>query len=76
MTKLETFRLVQHIPVGVINIAFAYVSPVAALLFGAAFLVYEVTQGSNPHKDIRGYCWGLGIGGAVWFALSVMEVIP
>jgi len=76
MTKLETFRLFQHIPVGVINIAFAYVSPVAALLFGAAFLVYEVTQGSKPHKDIRGYCWGLGIGGAVWFAISVMEVIP
>ena len=72
MTKLETFRLVQHIPVGVVNVAVAYVSPMIALLFGAAFLVYEVTQGSNPHKDIRGYCWGLGIGGIAWLIGSVL----
>ncbi len=72
MTKLETFRLVQHVPVGAFNIAIAYVSPLAALLFGAAFLVYEVTQGSQPHKDIRGYCWGLGIGGAVWLIKEVV----
>ena len=72
MTKLESFRLFQHIPVGVVNVAVAYVSPVTALLFGAAFLVYEVTQGSNPHKDIRGYCWGLGIGGIAWLIGSVL----
>ena len=72
MTKLDTFRIFQHIPVGVINIAFAYISPMAALLFGAAFLVYEVIQGSYPHKDIRGYCWGLGIGGTAWLVKEVI----
>jgi len=72
MDLKDSFRLFQHIPVGVINIAFAYVSPVVAVLFGGAFLVYEVTQGSNPHKDIRGYCWGLGIGGAAWLLKEVI----
>ena len=73
MTKLDTFRLFQHIPVGVVNVAVAYVSPMIALLFGAAFLVYEVIQGGLPHKDIKGYCWGLGIGGVAWLIWEVIS---
>lgn len=63
-------RLLQHVPVGAANVAIVHVSPVAALLLGAAFLTYEVTQGNSPHIDIRGYCWGLAIGGLGWLLLS------
>ena len=72
MTKSDTFRLIQHVPVGAVNIAFAYVSPVTALLFGVAFLVYEVTQGGDPHRDIRGYCWGLALGGTAWILMNIL----
>ena len=60
-----TFRLLQHVPVGLVNVAVTAVSPVAAVLLGVTFLTYEVTQGNEPHRDIKGYCWGLAIGGMI-----------
>ena len=72
LSNSDLFRLLQHVPVGIANIAIAYTSPVAALLLGAAFLTYEVTQGHNPHVDIRGYCWGLAIAGLGWLLLTTI----
>ena len=66
LTASAWLRLLQHVPVGVANVAIAYKSPSAALILGAAFITYEVTQGNSPHVDLRGYCWGLALAGLSW----------
>jgi len=48
-----------HFPCGVVNAALFVVNPYLALLFGAGFLVYELSQGGKPWKDIQGWLWGL-----------------
>lgn len=72
MNLLDWYRLLQHVPVGVANVAIVLVSPVTAILLGVTFLAYEVTQGSTPHKDIRGYCWGLALAGLIWLLLDTV----
>ncbi|MBA7627925.1 hypothetical protein ES703_35394 [subsurface metagenome] len=54
--------LLVHIPVGLANVAFAWFSPAVAVIFGGGFLAYEVTQGSKPHLDIKGWLWGIALG--------------
>lgn len=65
------FRLWLHVPVGLLNVVIATVTPMVALIFGAGFLIYEVTQGGEPHKDIRGWLVGVGIGGIVWLIAHI-----
>lgn len=69
----DFYRVLAHIPVGLLNVAFLWVNPMLGLVFGAGFLVYEVTQGKEPHKDIRGWAWGVGIGGAVWLITVIVS---
>jgi len=69
-------RLLIHIPVGIITGAFTWLNPAAGLLFGAGFIAYEVTQGGDPHRDIKGWLWGLGVAGAWWFFFAVIGSAP
>lgn len=62
MNKREIIGLLIHIPPGVANVAMAWFSPMSALIFGAGFLAYEITQGSDPHLDIKGWLWGIAFG--------------
>lgn len=64
-----------HVPVGLFNVALIWASIPLGLLFGAGFVVYEVTQGNEPYIDIKSWLWGLGIGGGVWFVLKLAGVI-
>lgn len=86
MTSWRDFqRVLIHIPVGLLNVALVACAaqcgdPVAgsgmialAVLFGLTFLVYEVTQGGKPHKDVKGYAWGLGIGGVAWLIAIIVS---
>lgn len=53
--------LMVHIPVGMANVAIAWFSPAVAVIFGGGFLAYEITQGSQPHLDIKGWLWGIAL---------------
>lgn len=68
----DWFRLLSHVPVGGVNVAIFLANPLLGALFGAGFLVYEVTQGHQPHKDIKGYLYGIGIGGIVWLIIQLL----
>ena len=50
-------RILTHIPHGVL-VALSGKS----LEWTAAFLVYEVTQDDEAHKDIESFLWGMAIG--------------
>ena len=69
----DWFRLLSHVPVGWVNVALFLANPLLGVLFGAGFLSYEITQGSQPHKDIKGWLWGLGIGGAAWLIAIIVS---
>jgi len=83
LNKRSLIGLLIHIPVGLVNgymFAFPYMhgleytAPcfiVLGVVFGYTFLRYEETQGSKPHLDIKGYCWGLVIffGGLIIYFL-------
>lgn len=68
-------RLLIHIPVGLLNVAFILVSVPAAIIFAVGFLAYEITQGGEPHRDIKGWLWGVGIAGAIYFILEVAGIL-
>lgn len=72
MSILPDKRSGIHIPIGLINVALYYACPLLGLGFTLSFLAYEKWQGGNPHKDIVGSIWGLGIGGVVWFIISLI----
>jgi len=62
-----------HLPVGMFCVFLAYVHWVLALIFGLGFLSYETIQEwrmkDKGWKDIKGFLWGLGVGGLIWVIL-------
>ena len=72
MSKLFMFTVWLHVPVGILNAAILYFSPPFGVLFGAGFVAYEITQGGKPHLDIKGWLWGLGGAGLVWFIMFML----
>lgn len=71
-------RVLQHIPVGLVNVALLVVSPALGVLFGLGFVGYQVLQSrgydweDKSHKDLKGWLWGLGIGGAGWSCVVLL----
>ena len=63
MNKREIIGLLIHIPVGLANVAIAWFTPSVAVIFGGGFLAYEITQGNQPHFDIKGWLWGIFFSG-------------
>jgi len=73
--KARAFRLVLHIPAGLITVAAAYLHWSLVLAFLAAFTVYELNEDAHiedrAFHDIIGYLFGLAlgiIGGLAWGA--------
>lgn len=70
-------RILIHIPVGWLNVAFLRAHPPLGVLFGIGFLAYELTQSRSAdfkdkgHKDILSYLYGLGTGGTIWLVLKL-----
>lgn len=67
-----------HLPVGLIIVALACldISIGGVGLMGGMltylFVRYEVTQGGDPHKDIIGAAFGVGLGAAGLFLYLVL----
>lgn len=74
---IKKCRILIHMPVGWLNVAFLWLCPPLGVLFGIAFLAYELAQSravdfkDKGHKDIASYVWGLGQAGGIWFALAM-----
>lgn len=79
ITKDELYRVLLHIPVGLLTCLLCYVHWGLAIAFTVSFLYYELSQdmhlSDQAFKDIKGFCWGLGIGGITLFILKLLEVI-
>ena len=58
-------NVLLHIPVGVITIGLAFLSPVVALIFGLGFICYELSEekkiNDTAFQDIKGFLFGMGI---------------
>lgn len=65
-------RTYLHAPIGLVTVALIYANTGLGVLFGAGFVAYEITQGGDPHLDIKGWLWGVGIAGVVWLILKVV----
>ena len=69
-----------HILVGFTTVAiYAFEEPLA-LLFGGGFLGYQCMQLYKKHDDkswfnVGGFLWGIGLGGAILFILSLYGII-
>jgi hypothetical protein len=59
-----------HVPVGLVTVALICANTGLGVLFGAGFIAYEITQGGDPHLDIKGFLWGLGTAGVLLLILS------
>ena len=75
ITKKELRRVLLHIPLGLLTVLFGCVGWWLAVIFAAGFLVYEVDEdmhlSNGAFKDIKGFCWGLGVGGLIIFGLKL-----
>ncbi len=69
------FRLVIHIPVGLLTVILVWANAWLGALFGIGFLAYEFTQGGEPYRDIKGWLWGTGIAGAIYSILKVVGIL-
>jgi len=67
---MKVNRTVLHAPIGLVTVALIYANTGLGVLFGAGFIAYEITQGGDPHLDIKSFLWGVGIAGVVWLILS------
>ena len=73
-TKREWQGLGVHLPVGLFQVFCMVTAPLMGwdslimplialgVIFGVAFIVYEVTQGGDIHLDTAGYSWGIFFG--------------
>ena len=65
----ELKRLLLHIPLGLLVCLLCYVHWALALAFVISFLYYELNQdmhlSDDAFKDIKGFLYGLGIGGII-----------
>lgn len=80
ITREKLGRVLLHIPLGLLTVLFGcYVGWWLAIIFAVGFLVYEVDEdwhiGNGAWFDIKGFLWGLGIGGLVVFGLKLGGVI-
>lgn len=70
ISKDEVIRVLVHIPVGALLVFLGlYVGWWLAMTFTIGFLAYELNEdkhlSDNAWKDLKGFLWGLGIGGII-----------
>lgn len=74
--KEELRRVLLHLPLGLLTCLLGYAYWWLALIFAAGFIIYELNQDWNDaYKDIKGWLWGIGIGGSVMFGLKLGGII-
>lgn len=65
----------MHIPVGFVCVFMAYVSWVLALVFGLAFVSYEILEEwrlkDKGWHDLKGFLWGMGIGALILWIIQI-----
>jgi len=80
ITREELKRVLLHIPLGLLTVLFGYyVGWWLAIIFATLFIFYELNEDMHlcdeAYKDIKGFIWGLGIGGLIIFGLKLGGVI-
>lgn len=75
----EVKRVLLHIPLGLFTCVLGYIYSWLALAFTISFLAYELSQDwvviDNSYKDIKGWLWGIGIGGLAVFVLKMEGIL-
>ena len=76
ISKDELGKVLLHIPLGLLVCLLGYTAWWLAVIFAVGFLVYEVDEGWHLHNgaftDIKGWLWGIGIGGIILFILKLL----
>lgn len=80
ISRKELTRVLIHIPVGLLACLFGiYVGWWLALIFAIGFGIYELNQdwhiSDGAFTDLKGFLWGLGIGGIVMLVLTLLGII-
>lgn len=79
ISKEDARRVLLHIPVGLLACLLCYVHWGLAFAFTISFLYYELNEdmhlSDEAFKDVKGFCWGLGIGGCIMFGLKMGGII-
>jgi hypothetical protein len=69
-------NVLLHIPVGVITVIIAMLSPILALAFYYGFIKYELKESRIIHDkaypDIQGSLWGIGIAAVITLIVKVV----
>lgn len=79
ISKKELGRVLLHLPLGLLVCLLGYTAWWLALIFTTGFVIYELDQdwkiGDDAYKDIKGWLYGVGIGGLIIFGLKLGDVI-
>lgn len=79
ISKNELGRVLLHLPLGLLTCLLGYTCWWLALIFACGFLVYEVNEdwhiSDQAWVDIKGFLWGIGIGGITMFILKIAGVL-
>jgi len=80
VSRQELARVLMHMPLGILAVVFGYwVGWWLAVIFTAGFLIYEVDEDwhirNGAYSDIKGFLWGVGIGGVVMVILKLVGVL-
>lgn len=79
ISKGELSRVLLHIPLGLLVCLLCYVHWALALAFVISFLYYELNQdmhlSDEAFKDIKGFLYGMMIGGVIMLTLKLGGVL-
>jgi len=79
VSKRELGGVLLHLPLGLLTCLLGYIGWWLALIFASSFLVYELNEdwriSDLAYIDIKGFLWGLAIGGIIMFGLKLGGVI-
>lgn len=66
--------ILLHIPLGLLTCVLCYAHWVLAVILAVGFYIYELNEdwhiSDNAYKDIKGFLWGIGIGGIIMIILK------
>jgi len=75
----ELRRVLLHIPVGLLACLLGYTAWWLAVMFTIGFLYYELNEdmhlSDHAFMDIKGFLWGIGIGGLIIFGLKLGGIL-
>jgi len=79
ISKRELGRVLLHIPLGLLTCLLGYTAWWLGLTFACGFILYELNQdmhlSDEAFIDIKGWIWGVGIGGLVIFGLKIGGIL-